>query len=184
MPPASGQGRPKTVASVLPFPADSFSVINDLEAMVQSAVAQIFDTMLSMKLELLPPNAKVENGEPQVAGSVGFSGSQLSGVVYIYSSVTFAQKLTAALLGLEEREITGSEMVNDAVGEMANMIVGQLKSELCDRGIMCVLTVPSIVRGANFTIRAVSSTSRRVLTFQCGGNHQLVVDALVRPAKT
>ena len=159
-------------------------MINDLDDLVKSAVSEIFDTMLNMKLELQPPGTPIRNGEPHVAGAVGFSGGSLCGVVYIYSSAVLARKITCNLLGLEESDIDGAEMVNDAVGELANMVVGQLKSRLCDRGITCVLTVPSIVRGTNFTIEAVSSTSRRVLAFECAGNHQLVVEALVKPAVT
>jgi chemotaxis protein CheX len=146
-------------------------------------VSEVFDTMLSLKLETEPPGTPVANGEPHVAGSVGFSGI-VCGVVYIYSSATLARRITSGLLGLDESDIDGDEMVNDAVGELSNMVVGQLKSRLCDRGINCVLTVPSIVRGSNFTIEAVSSTTRRVLIFRCEGKHQLVVEALVKPPIT
>jgi chemotaxis protein CheX len=158
-------------------------MINDLDELVRSAVSEIFDTMLNLKLQLQPAGTAIANGEPHVAGSVGFSGGTVCGVVYIYSSASLARKITCGLLGLEESDIESDEMVNDAVGEIANMVVGQLKSRLCDRGIACVLTVPSIVRGTNFTIEAVSSTSRRVLTFECASQHQLVVEALVKPSK-
>jgi chemotaxis protein CheX len=154
-------------------------MIDDLDDLVRSAVSEIFDTMLNLGIRGETPGAEITNGEPHVAGSVGFSGV-VSGVVYIYSSVTLAKLITAGLLGLEPAEVSGDEMVNDAVGELANMVVGQLKSRLCDRGISCVLTVPSIVRGTNFTIEAVSSTSRRVLMFRCDNNQQLVVEVLVR----
>lgn len=157
-------------------------MINDLDDLVKAAVSEIFDTMLNLQLQLSPQGTPISNGEPHVAGAVGFSGGSLCGVVYIYSSAALARKITCSLLGLEESDIDGDEMVNDAVGELANMVVGQLKSRLCDRGITCVLTVPSIVRGTNFTIEAVSSTSRRVLIFDCASSHQLVVEALVKPA--
>ena len=154
-------------------------MIDDLDDLVRSAVSEVFATMLSLDLESEPPGSFVKNGEPHVAGAVGFSGS-ISGVVYIYSTVTLARRITSGMLGLEEHELDGDEMVNDTVGELANMVVGQLKSRLCDRGLTCVLSVPSIVRGTNFTIEAVSSTSRRLLTFKCANGQQLVVEALVK----
>ncbi len=156
-------------------------MIDDLDDMVQSAVTEVFSTMLNTKIQVEPPGAAIANGEPHVAGSVGFSGGSVCGVVYLYCSAVFARRITCNLLGLQDNEIEGDEMVNDAVGEMANMVVGQLKSRLCDRGITCVLTVPSIVRGTNFTIEAVSSTSRRLLAFRSQDNQQLVVEALVKP---
>jgi chemotaxis protein CheX len=76
--------------------------------------------------------------------------------------------------------ITGEEMVNDAFGELTNMIVGHIKSRLGDRGIQCVLTIPSILRGSHFTIESTSSTRRRVSTFRCAGS-PVVVEVLLKP---
>ena len=45
----------------------------------------------------------------------------------------------------------------------------------------CVLTIPSIVRGSNFSIEAISSTTRRVLCFRCKDSHNLVVEILIKP---
>ncbi len=156
-------------------------MINDLDDLVRSAVTEVFDTMLSVKLAPEPPGATVANGDPHVAGSVGFTGGTVCGVVYIYCTAKFARRITCGLLGLEDSDIDSDEMVNDAVGELANMVVGQLKSRLCDRGITCVLTVPSIVRGTNFSIEAVSTTSRRLVSFRTPESQQLVVEALVKP---
>jgi len=169
----------KPLKSQIGLPLDEHRMIDDLDDLVRSAVSEVFATMLSLDLENEPPGSFVKNGEPHVAGAVGFSGS-ISGVVYIYSTVTLARRITSGMLGLEEHELDSDEMVNDTVGELANMVVGQLKSRLCDRGLTCVLTVPSIVRGTNFTIEAVSSTSRRLLTFKCANGQQLVVEALVK----
>jgi chemotaxis protein CheX len=155
-------------------------MFNDLDDLVKSAVSEVFDTMLNMKIEVEGPEAMKANGDPHVAGAVGFTGNGVSGVVYIYSSVALARRITSGMLGLAGGEIAGDEMINDTVGELTNMVVGQLKSRLCDRGVTCTLTVPSIVRGTNFTIEAVSSTSRRVLLFRCNGSDQLVVEALVK----
>lgn len=37
------------------------------------------------------------------------------------------------------------------------MVVGHFRSRLADRGIPCVLTIPSIVRGHQFGIEPVSA---------------------------
>ena len=60
------------------------------------------------------------------------------------------------------------------------MVVGKLKSRLSDRGIPCVLTIPSIVRGSQFTIQPVSTSERKVFAYRCGGN-QLLVEVLIKP---
>jgi chemotaxis protein CheX len=153
-------------------------MIDQLDELVTQAVARAFDTMLNLKVAAEPADVAVWNGEPHVAGSVGFIG-RLTGVVYIYSTASFARRITCQLLGLTDEEIEGEEMVNDAIGELTNMVVGQIKSQLSDRGMPCVLTIPSIVRGSHFVVEAVTSTTRRVSTFRCG-EHRLAVETLIK----
>jgi chemotaxis protein CheX len=145
-------------------------MIEDLEQLITSAVTEVMTTMLTLKAQ---PNSNPMNfssGEGHIASAVGFIG-KTTGVVYLYASNSFAKRMTGRLLGMEPAEIDGDEMVNDAMGEMANMVVGQLKSRLSDRGMPCVLTIPSIIRGSNFSIEPVSSAERRVFFFDCNGDH-------------
>lgn len=155
-------------------------MIQGMDELVKAAVTEVFDTMMSMKAsEVAVESINRTNGTGHIAGSVGFIG-RLSGVVYIHVSETFARTITGLLLGLSEAEIDGQEMVNDAMGEIANMIVGHMKSRLADRGMSCVLTIPSVVRGSNFSIEAVSSTQGRLYAFSCPTDHFLV-EFLVKP---
>lgn len=154
-------------------------MIDQLEDLVMQAVVRAFDTMLNLKVDKAPASEGF-NGGAHIAGSVGFIG-RLSGVVYLYSSVTLARQITAQLLGLGVEDIDGDEMVNDAMGELTNMVVGQIKSQLSDRGMPCVLTIPSIVRGSNFVIESISSTSRRISRFRCG-EHEILVETLIKPS--
>ena len=68
-----------------------------------------------------------------VAGSVGFIG-EANGVVYVYSKATFARTLASRMLRMAEAELEANEMVDDVIGELTNMIVGSIKSRLCEAG--------------------------------------------------
>lgn len=155
-------------------------MIDELDDLVRKAVAKAFDTMLNIEVIAESPEPGAWNGDPCVAGSVGFIG-RLTGVVYIHSSVSFARHITTRMLGIQESEIDGDEMVNDVIGELTNMVVGQIKSQLSDQGMPCVLTIPSIVRGSQFEIEAVSSTTRKVSMFRCGKD-RLAVETLIKPS--
>jgi chemotaxis protein CheX len=155
-------------------------MIEDLEQLIRVAVAEVFGTMLNIEVKGAELNGRQTNGEEQIASSVGFIG-RLTGVVYLYSSGTFAKGLACRMLGMEPGEISGNEMVNDVMGELTNMVVGHLKSRLSDRGMPCVLTIPSIVRGNQFSIEPVSSSERRVFAFRCEVN-QLIVEVLIKPS--
>jgi len=96
-------------------------------------------------------------------------------------SADFANHLSGHLLGmsLQELDEAGDEVVNDAVGEITNMTVGTFKNQLCDQGFSCKLTIPSILRGSNFSIEPITSASRRVYRFQIA-DHVLVADLLMK----
>jgi chemotaxis protein CheX len=154
-------------------------MIDDLDELVTSAVTELFDTMLGMKMLAVPVQPGFGSDEAHVAGVVGFVG-KLGGVVYVYTTKSFARHITATLLGLKDTEIAGSEMVNDAMGEMANMLVGQMKSRLTDRGIACVLTIPSVVRGSHFSVEATTSIEGHIFNFASGEN-RVFIQFLLKP---
>jgi len=146
-----------------------------LAPILGNGVTEFFTTMLSYKIEggLATPDTQLPKDILHVASAVGFVG-ELNGVVYIYCCSTFASEITARLLGVKENGVNGNEMVNDAMGELANMVVGQMKAKLQGQGTSCLLTVPSIVRGSNFTVQPVSSDERQTLCFDCNGNKLLI----------
>jgi len=69
-------------------------MIADLEELVASAVTEIFSTMLGMNMRPAPLESGFANGETHIAGAVGFVG-RLSGVVYVFTTVSFARRITA-----------------------------------------------------------------------------------------
>lgn len=155
-------------------------MIDDLEVMLKTAVAEVFRKMLRTEACSVPINSGAMGAEAHIASAVGFIGD-MTGVVYIYASSTFANKMTSTMLEMDASEVQGDEMVNDAMGELANMIVGSVKASLVERGMSCVLTIPSIVRGSNISIEAISSATRRVLCFRFSDNQELVVELMIKP---
>jgi chemotaxis protein CheX len=117
---------------------------------------------------------------PQVVGTVGFLG-EASGLIYLYLDQNFANLCSCQLLGMTEFELksAGNEVVNDAIGELTNMVVGSFKNGLCDAGYPCKLTVPSILRGRSFSIDPISTAQRRIYCFE-GAGHWLVTDIIMK----
>ena len=156
-------------------------MIANLDALVNAAVTEVFGTMVNVEMREVPNGQCRLKGEPQIASAVGFTG-QVAGVVYLYTTTQFAARITSGLLGLNVSEVPTEEMVNDAMGEIANMVVGHFKSRLTDRNLSCVMTIPSIVRGSQFGIEAVSQTEVKRLRF-CNGNDYLLVEILLQAGK-
>ncbi len=151
-----------------------------LEKLVGDVFVDVFSTAFGMKLRIDGPGSQSLNGEGHIAGAVGFIGD-MTGVAYIYSPVSLARQLTAKMAGLGEAEVVTDEMINDSVGEIANMVVGNLVGKLSEHGVFCVSTTPSIVRGSNFVVEPMDDTQRVVCSFSTEANQQVVVEVLVKP---
>jgi CheY-specific phosphatase CheX len=125
----------------------------DLRSSIGEATCEVFETMLSMgvTLEELADGGVIN--EDRIVGSVGFAGDVM-GSVRIYLSASFARLVTAAMLGMEDEEIEEDEII-DVVGEVSNMIGGDLKSKLCDSGFPCELSIPTTTHGRDFAIETM-----------------------------
>ena len=121
----------------------------DLRGFISGAMNEVFDTMLSMDIELADEGVQASVDGERIVGSVGFAGKAV-GSVNIQVNEAFARSITAAMLGMEEDEIDGDEEVHDVIGELSNMVGGDLKSRLCDEGLNCNLSIPSITTGSDF----------------------------------
>jgi chemotaxis protein CheX len=151
------------------------------------AVADVFSTMVNRPVELQCSPATGDAGAwadhgpvqgnptPHIVGTVGFLGD-IDGLIYLYLDVDFARILTSTLLG---PEMLGDDAMNDAIGELTNMIVGVFKNGLCDAGYQCKLTLPSILRGRNFCVEPIGSARRYVYGFQ-SKEHRVIADILMK----
>ena len=80
--------------------------------------------------------------------------------------------LTAALLGLEPEEIA-EEDVHDAIGELTNIVAGEMKILFVPSVGALSLSTPSIISGKEYTIEVISDSSAIVVPFECN-SHRIV----------
>lgn len=139
----------------------------DIRQFVTNALCSVFDTMLSLKLAPAPDGSSQIQSPERITGSVGFVGEKVTGAVYVHLPGALARLAAASMIGIGPEEVEGDEVVNDAVGEMCNMVAGGLKSNLCDAGAPCAVSTPAIIRGSSFQIEALPEVRREVLSFDC-----------------
>lgn len=155
-------------------------LINNVAQLAGQSVEAAFRDMLGINLGSDEPKPLPADSSGQIVGSVGFIG-EANGIIHLYTSQRFARLITAKMLGLTEAEVEGDDMINDAVGELSNVVVGRVKSNLCDGGRSCTLTVPSIMRGQQLSVGETSDTTNRVLGFR-DSEHRLLVEVVVKKA--
>lgn len=166
-----------------------------IQSFVTDALTNVFTTMMSHEVTFvsassfpnenarMPEMPVFQSGEGIVTGSVGFTG-KANGIIYISMLEPTAKAITGLFLGMEPEEVEeeGHETVNDALGELTNMTVGDFKNKLCDVGYNCMLTLPSILRGNNLSIESnIDDGIRRYIhEFQMDG-HSILVDLILKP---
>ena len=148
----------------------------DLPTFLRGAAQEVFDTMLSM--DLTEQEHKEFSGASRIVGSVSLAGS-VSATVNIHVSNIFATQITANMLGMELDEIESDEEVHDVIGELSNMIGGDLKSRLCDAGFTCELSIPSITSGNDFRIESKGWAVNEIVYFQYQ-EHVALIEAFIK----
>ena len=148
----------------------------DLPTFLRGATQEVFDTMLSM--DLTEQEHKDFAEASRIVGSVSLAGS-VSGTVNIHVSDIFAAQITSNMLGMEMDEIDSDEEVHDVIGELSNMIGGDLKSRLCDAGFTCELSIPSITSGKDFRIESKGWAVNEIVYFQYQ-EHIALIEAFIK----
>lgn len=151
----------------------------DIKAFVANAVNQVFATMFSMEVVLLNGEQQAVEGGNRITGSVGFAGDAM-GNLNIHVTDSFGRLMTAAMLDMQVSEIEGEEEVYDVIGELCNMIGGHLKSRLCDFGLPCKLSIPSITCGNNFMVESRGWARKERLGFRYQ-EHTALVEVYIKP---
>ena len=125
--------------------------ITAVEKTIANTIIETFETMLSLDLAKVGTPTDPGLNERRLVGCVNYAG-EVVGIMSVHVSEEFARLMTSAMLGIESSEIESLEEVKDVLGEIANIVSGNLKSDFLDLGLACVISTPSITRGSDFKI--------------------------------
>ena len=138
-----------------------------LEDVVHRVLPRVLFTML--ELEASPRESGDLGAGEQVTAVIGIGGEGIEGCLYFHLTEVLARRVGKLLL--EEtlgRDVQDRE-VNDAVGELCNMIAGGLKAALLSHGVDTALSPPSVIRGKNFAIAPQNNAKVSHFLFACEG---------------
>ena len=153
----------------------------DMKTSVTASVIDLFDTMLSMKVEPYETDSDTGMDCSRIVGSLSLAGDVM-GIVDIQVSNVFASVMTAAMLGIELEEIESEEDVKDVIREACNIIGGSLKSAFDDIGLSSVTSNPSITTGTDFVIETLNMERYEFFAFQYQ-DHKFFVEVCVKAAE-
>jgi chemotaxis protein CheX len=93
---------------------------------------------------------------------VGLAGTY-NGLVSVRIPWPLAMSFTSLMLGMEVTEI--DDDVNDAMGEIANMVAGSFKQHLSKGGSDIQLSTPSVVNGSDYNVSSGSNLENITIKF-------------------
>lgn len=130
---------------------------------IMDATKEVFSTMVMMEVTGdFPLKEPVSRFKCSITGMVGFAGTY-SGVISIHCPVQLALKITSNMLGIDCDEV--NEDLNDAIGEIANMLGGSVKQVLSKGGLDVKLSIPTVISGEDYTVNSLSDNDCVVVPF-------------------
>jgi chemotaxis protein CheX len=134
---------------------------------IRAAAGDVFSTMLGLELiagEMEIGEAAARN-RASVVALLGFAG-EWAGSGTLYCDGRFACHMAAQLLMAEFHSV--DDEVLDAVAEVANMIVGNVKTAMEQKLGSMGLSTPTVIYGRNFETRTIGTKEWVTVPFQCG----------------
>ena len=130
------------------------------EALLAGA-KEVFETMIFMDLcECNDPERNIEGDS--LLGTITFKGN-LEGCLGICCSTGCVKAIAANMLGTEPGEQISEEDMCDAIGEIANMIMGSVKSRIEEPVGRIEVSIPSVVSGRRLE-NSLGEGACRILT--------------------
>ncbi|MFN3531899.1 MAG: chemotaxis protein CheX [Candidatus Brocadia sp.] len=131
------------------------SMMENISLDITESTKTLFETMIMMDLKYdeasLVDDTQIKT---DVIGMVSFTG-KYHGVIALFCSKKFALKVASAMLMTELTEFTSE--VKDAIGEVSNMIAGNVKTKLTAQYGDMHLSIPIVIAGEGLSITAVNN---------------------------
>ena len=145
---------------------------------IAQSAADVFETMLAMDVTL--GNAREDTINHQADGVVALVGvgGSWAGSGRISCSASLACQLAGAMLMQPFTHV--NEEVLDAMSEIANMIIGNVKTTFEERLGFLALSLPTVVYGRNYQTRCAGVRQWTVVPVHCGNEVMEVCFFLVR----
>jgi chemotaxis protein CheX len=127
-------------------------------------VQEIFATMVGIEDLLHVPIQTVPRTHFSdcITAMVGFAGL-FNGLLSLHVPQSLALRFTSSMIGMDVTEL--DEDVNDALGEIANMIAGSFKHHLSKDGHEVKLSTPSVITGKEYIVSSGALDDTLALLF-------------------
>lgn len=137
----------------------------DISEKIIESAKEIFSTMVMMEITVNGDNMTESVPMTEsISGVIGLAGTH-KGVLAIHIPNKVAMAITSSFLGMDVDEVNAD--VADAVGELANMLGGNVKAILSENGRDIDLSLPSTISGQQYDFQPTNEVERVIIPFRC-----------------
>lgn len=144
-----------------------------VEKSIDQAVIDTFKTMLSMDIAKVGLSNDPGLDDQRYVATVHFAG-EVVGSLCLNASREFACLIAGTMLGMEPGELEEEE-VKDVLGELSNIVSGNLKSDFLDADLACVISTPAITRGSDFKMDPSKVGEHHQWVYRCK-THEILIE--------
>ena len=140
---------------------------NDLEVSegkIHEMVRSVWDSVLGLEL-ISADGVDIPDGKNRsLTGCIQICGAWTGGVL-LDCSAELARKIAAAMFDMDPSE-TALDEIQDALGELVNMIAGNFKNTLEGS---CELSLPAVTQGVEYSVTIPGTKLDMQAEFRCEG---------------
>ena len=127
------------------------------------ATTEVFSTMLMVDLEVGETVEGKDGDIPANITSMIGLGKDIRGMLAVHCPAVVAKDITGSFLGMEVTEL--NEDVKDAIGEIANMVAGNMKVAFGEDGKNIEIAIPTTIIGDSFRTSGMAGAHRVAVYF-------------------
>ncbi len=134
----------------------------EIQEKIIDATKEIFSTMIMMDIafeEVINDHGVLID---TITATIGLAGTH-KGVLAVHFPNEVAMAITSNFLMMDINEI--NDDVHDAMGEIANMLGGNVKTILSEKGRDIDLSMPSTIAGTEYTFQSENDVDRVIVKF-------------------
>lgn len=154
----------------------------DISCAIRTATTEVFSVMLGINVEAGEgQTGRREQDRSGIVAVLGLTGAW-GGSGQFSCDAALALRIASQLLMANFEKV--DEEVLDAVAEVANMIIGNVKTALEQTAGPMGLSTPAVFFGGDFETRVVGNTKTVLVPFACGAGAMTVQVAVAPMART
>jgi chemotaxis protein CheX len=146
-----------------------------LKGVVMDSAQEVFQSMVNTSIEESPSSGVP--GDAALLASITFKGN-IEGCLGIHCDPPCAQRIAGGML-CADGPVADGEMV-DALGEVANLLMGGVKTRVLEEVKELQISIPSVVQGRQLKSHMTEGTTRIGIPVKIGGDGMAELSLLFR----